>query len=117
MKITDKDNIYYGAFISWQNYWHAWGNIQSYSLLQVYKLTKDKELLNSALLEINNFYKYLVDTNFLNEFEVENENGNVSLVSKKQFSQIPIFFCTIHQLTRLTGYVGAIVNQLSWFSV
>ena len=32
MQIDDETNPNYGAFLSWQTYWHAWGNNQSYAL-------------------------------------------------------------------------------------
>ena len=34
MQKGDSDNYPYGAFMSWQNLWHAWGNNQAYALLK-----------------------------------------------------------------------------------
>jgi hypothetical protein len=45
-------------------------------------------MLQSAILEINSFYRYLVEGNFLNELELRNINDRVSLISVKQFPQI-----------------------------
>jgi hypothetical protein len=88
MQINDETSDQYGAFRSWRNNWHAWGNLQSYSLLKVYKQIKDEAMLQSAILEINSFYRYLVEGNFLNELELRNINDRVSLISVKQFPQI-----------------------------
>jgi hypothetical protein len=49
----------YGAFLSWENTWHGWGNSQSDALLKLYDITKDETYKNGALKELDNFYDYL----------------------------------------------------------
>ncbi len=43
MQINDSEFEFNGAFLSWQNTWHAWGNSQSYALLKAYQVLIDKK--------------------------------------------------------------------------
>jgi hypothetical protein len=38
MQVHQKDSLPNGAFLSWENLWHAYGNMQSYALLFMHKL-------------------------------------------------------------------------------
>src|SRR5688572_16507921 len=48
----------YGAFLSWENTWHAYGNLQSYALLNAADLLGDNKYLNAGLFEIDHFYSW-----------------------------------------------------------
>ena len=82
------DNYPYGAFLSWRNVWHAWGNTQSYSLLKSYEITKDEKYLHASLQEINGFYKYLNENKYFNEILFKNNNGLIEDVSISKYPQI-----------------------------
>lgn len=88
MQEGDKETFPYGAFMSWENLWHAYGNSQSYALLKAYRLTHDEKYKFAALNEINNFYPYLIKENFLNYFSIKKNNGEIVMDERKQFSQI-----------------------------
>jgi len=71
MQKGDADNYPYGAFMSWQNLWHAWGNSQSYALLRAGQKFNNQEYIDSALKEIDNFYPYLLINGFAEAFWIQ----------------------------------------------
>jgi hypothetical protein len=65
----------FGAFLSWQNLWHAWGNNQNY--------------IDSALKEIDNFYPYLLENGFAESFWIQkSKNNNFIEVKRNNYPQI-----------------------------
>lgn len=107
MQINDHTCEFDGAFLSWENTWHAWGNLQSYSLLKCYEITQNDELLNSALKELNTFYNYLMNNNYLNYFSVERKGVQIVVSEKEKFSQIaynirPMVFALL-EAYKITG--------------
>ena len=76
MQKGDADNYPYGAFMSWQNLWHAWGNSQSYALLKVGQKFNNQEYIDSALKEIDNFYPYLLKNGFAEAFWIQKTTEN-----------------------------------------
>lgn len=109
MQVNDVTNEFNGAFLSWENTWHAWGNLQSYSLLKCYEITQNDELLNAALKELDEFYPYLLENNFLNSFSVERKGEQIVVNEKEKFSQIaynirPMVFSLL-EAYKITGEV------------
>ncbi|MCL4548692.1 MAG: hypothetical protein M1495_09000 [Bacteroidetes bacterium] len=107
MQEGGRETFPYGAFMSWENLWHAYGNLQSYALLKAYSLTHDKKYKFAALSEINNFYPYLIKENFLNYFSIKKNDGKIVLDERKQFSQIaygirPMVFASL-EAAKVTG--------------
>lgn len=88
MQLKDTEFKYNGAFLSWQNLWHSWGNLQSYALLKCYPLLKNELILNAVLYELDNFYEFLIVNNYLNYFTVEKSNGKLSVIESERYSQI-----------------------------
>ncbi len=76
MQKGDAHNYPYGAFMSWQNLWHAWGNSQSYALLKVGQKFNNQEYIDSALKEIDNFYPYLLKNGFAEAFWIQKTAEN-----------------------------------------
>jgi len=60
----DSDFEFNGAYLSWQNTWHGWGNSQAYALLKAYQVLNDEKIKTSALSELNNFYERLIEKSF-----------------------------------------------------
>jgi hypothetical protein len=77
-----------GAFLSWENLWHAYGNNQSYALLKAYSVTSNLNYLNSALYEINVFYPRLISELYYSSFKVIKNGEIYSINEKKKYSQI-----------------------------
>ena len=88
MQQGDEQNFPHYAFLSWENTWHGWGNVQSYALLQAYSVIHDQYLLTAALHEIDHFYIYLYQHQYLSGFSLQNEGDKIKVISQQQFSQI-----------------------------
>ncbi len=77
------------TFLSWENYWHAWGNSQSYALLKAGKTIGDTSLIQAGLKELNGFYLQLLKNGFMNSFKViKNDKGNLQMVDVNSYDQI-----------------------------
>lgn len=84
MQAGDSVSFPYGAHLSWENTWHAWGSNQPEALLLAADAIKNQEYNQSAKLAVDHFYDYLIEKNYLNEFSViDNREENLS-----QFPQI-----------------------------
>ena len=89
MQKGDANNYPYGAFMSWQNLWHAWGNNQAYALLKAGQKFNNQTYIDSALKEIDNFYPYLLENGFAEAFWIQkNDEGNFSEVKRNSYPQI-----------------------------
>ncbi len=89
MQKGDSNNYPYGAFMSWENLWHAWGNNQAYALLKAGQKFDNQRYIESALKEIDNFYPYLLDNGFAEAFWIEkNQENNYSEVDRNKYPQI-----------------------------
>ena len=82
------DGMRWRAFLSWQNYWHAWGNTQAYALLKAGKALGHSPFLEAGLQEVKSFYPWVLDQGYLSEFRLTKENGKVMVRDIKQFPQI-----------------------------
>jgi hypothetical protein len=122
MQKGDSLKVPFYAFLSWQNVWHAYGNSQSYALLKASKILERADLKTAALNEINFFYDYLLDKNFLSSFAIEKDDDSFRLSKKNKFSQIaynfrPIIFACLEafELTRDSAYVFKSIEFTKWF--
>jgi len=111
----------YGAFLSWKNVWHGWGNSQAHALLLASALLPDKKLFEAARLEADHFYSYLAGKEYPQEF-VFHVPGSENKIEKKQFPQIAYGFrpmvmaaLTLFRQTREKKYAGAAARYASWF--
>ena len=122
MQIKDKDSEFNGAFLSWQNTWHGWGNSQSYALLKAYPILKDEQIKKSALYELDNFYDRLIKRNFLSYFKVKKQNHHMRTVETSQYSQIaynirPMVFALLeaYKITSDSAYAIKAGRVAQWF--
>ena len=93
--VTQKGNAAsfpYCAFMSWKNRWHAYGNLQAYAMLKTGQLLNRSDYIESALLEIDNFYPYLIEEKFPANFSLKKTSGKYELIEKHQFPQIAYGF-------------------------
>jgi hypothetical protein len=89
MQKGDANNYPYGAFMSWQNLWHAWGNNQAYALLKAGQRLNNQTYIDSALKEINNFYPYLLENGFAEAFWIQSADGKIfTEVKRNEYPQI-----------------------------
>ena len=123
MQIKDKESEFYGAFLSWENTWHGWGNSQSYALLKAFRILNDEKIKASALSELNNFYDLLISKNFLSYFKVRKHHRKIETMESSQFSQIaynirPMVFALLeaYNVTADSMYAIKAGRVAQWFT-
>ena len=111
----------YGAFLSWENTWHAYGNIQSYALLRAAEFLGENSCRDAALMEINHFYSRLLSNKLINSFEISKKNESIQVYNEKEFDQIaygisPMFFAALqaYTATRDNKYADMAGHFASW---
>jgi hypothetical protein len=112
----------YYAFLSWQNYWHAWGNSQSYALLNAGTAVKDTLMIRAGLNEIDYFYPYLIYSSHLSGFKLISNINAYDVIESQQFSQIAygispmIMACTeAYHITKNKKYEDMSFVLASWY--
>ena len=88
MQINDINCSYDGAFLSWQNSWHAYGNSQAYALLKSHQILKSNTILEAALKELDYFYPTLLKNNYISSLNVSMENEKIITEDENKYSQI-----------------------------
>ncbi len=118
----DENTHPFGAFLSWQNIWHAWGNIQSYALLLAGDYLGEQQFIDAALFEINHFYPYLLKENWISGFSLNEVEGTIEVINQKQYPQIaygvrPIVFACLqaYEITKIDKYAIQAGEMGSWF--
>jgi hypothetical protein len=122
MQKGNSSEIPYGAFLSWQNIWHAYGNGQSNALLKASKMLNRADLQAAAINEINFFYDYLLGADFLSSFKIEKAGNSFRFSEQNKFSQIaynfrPMIFACFEAfaLTGDSSYESKAVEISKWF--
>lgn len=113
----------FGAYLSWQNIWHAYGNNQAYAMLRAGQLLSKQEYINSALLEIENLYAFLKYEKYLSTISMRNLGPKYEVTGLSHFPQVPygfrpmIWACTeAYRITRKEQYLEEAVAIARWFS-
>ncbi|KQN74536.1 hypothetical protein [Sphingomonas sp. Leaf62] len=88
MQAGDARRFPHGAFLSWQNRWHAWGNAQAYALLRAGKLLGRADFTASALREVDHFYPWLLKTGMRSAFALQKDGQGFKAVEAERFPQI-----------------------------
>ncbi len=122
MQKGDADNYPYGMFLSWKNLWHAWGNSQAYALLLAGEQLDQPEYTRSALIEIDYFIPYLLNSGFSDSILIKRESDGFSEIKKTRFPQIPYgirpMVYAASEAFRVTGdqrYLALSARLKSWF--
>jgi hypothetical protein len=112
----------YYAFLSWQNYWHAWGNSQAYALLYAGRILDYPPFIEAALNEVRYFYPYCIEKGYLHEFRLVLEEHLV-IRDPKPFTQIaydisPMILAAVeaYRITGDTVYAQTAERLATWFS-
>lgn len=69
-QVKDSSSPFYGTHLSWRNCWHAWGNAQTEALAKAGRIFNNTTWIESAKLEADNFYPFLMSMNFLQGIEL-----------------------------------------------
>lgn len=122
MQQGDATHYPYGAFLSWENTWHAYGNDQAYALLKAGAFLNDPKYTAKALAEIDNFYPWLLQNGLKSSFVVVNNGSGVQLSSEQNFEQIaygirPMVFAAVeaYKLTGQDKYADIAGHLSAWF--
>ena len=122
MQQGDATHIPYGAFLSWENTWHAYGNDQAYSLLKTGIFLNDPVYTSAALSEVDNFYPWLLQNGLKASFVVANNGSGIQLSSVLSYDQIaygirPMVFAAIeaYKITTLAKYADEAGHLAAWF--
>lgn len=122
MQSDAKNDFSRGAFLSWKNIWHAYGNAQSDALLSIARVLYHKEIQSNALREVKDFYPFLIKKQYLNRFEVCKENDQWQVSKKIPYEQIaygirPIVFASIraYHLTGDSLFLQQAIDAAAWF--
>ena len=123
MQIEQPDSLHDGAFLSWENLWHAYANIQSYALLTAGEVLNDPHITAHALYEIDHFYPAFLQAGGLEHFYVRVENGKITRYDTKAYSQIaygrrPMIWASLkaYEITKDEKYLSLAKELGVWFS-
>ena len=123
MQVCDHTSETDGMFLSYKNFWHAYGNSQADALLAYFEVSGDSSAFRAALHEINSFYPFLIREGYLHALTLTRRNGRVAIEQKVRFEQIAydfrpaIWACLkAYRLTGQEKYAYRARKFLAWFS-
>jgi hypothetical protein len=122
MQQGDASHFPYGAFLSWENTWHAYGNDQAYALFKAGAFLNDPAYTAKAMAEVDNFYPWLLQNGMKSSFVVSATSGSVQLASEKSYEQIaygirPMVFAAVeaYKITGQDKYADLAGHLCAWF--
>ncbi len=126
LKATQKGGVKqfpFGAYLSWQNTWHAYGNNQAFAMLRAGQLLEREDYVESALLEIDNLYPYLKYEKYISYLSIRNLGPKYEVTGFSHFAQIaygfrPIIWACVeaYKVTRNEKYLDRALETAKWFS-
>lgn len=123
MQIEQPDSLHDGAFLSWENLWHAYANIQSYALLMTGDVLKDPHMISHAMYEIDHFYPGFLEAGGLEHFFVRVKDGKITRYDTKAYAQIaygrrPMIWAALkaYDYTKDEKYYSMAKELVTWFS-
>jgi hypothetical protein len=122
MQEPDTTVFPYGAFLSYQNTWHAYGNVQAYALMQAGNFLNNPQYNKAALAEVDNFYPWLLQNGYQSAFAISVSAGVVQTLSDTAYPQIaydiePMVFAAAeaYKETGQPGYADMAGHLAAWF--
>jgi hypothetical protein len=119
----DADTPPHYAFLSWQNYWHAWGNSQAHGLLYAGRILQHEPFIQAGLNEARHFYPYVLEKGFIHGFRLVKEGDSLIMQDYRQFPQIaydirPMVFASLEAFaaTGDTTFVDKARRLAAWLS-
>jgi hypothetical protein len=123
MQQTDTTQFPFGAFLSWENTWHAYGNVQAYALMLAGNFLRDAKYNKAALTEIGNFYPWLLQNGFQSSFSISSSSGVIHTLTQNAYAQIaygiePMVFAAAeaYKETGQAGYADMAGHLAAWLS-
>lgn len=122
MEQGDTASFPYGAFLSYQNTWHAYGNVQAYALMQAGNFLNNPQYNKVALAEVDNFYPWLLKNGFQSAFTINDSSGIIQIQSDTAYAQIaygiePMVFAAAeaYKETGQASYADMAGHLAAWF--
>lgn len=121
MQAGDALQYPYGSFLSWENTWHAYGNLQAYSLLKASAFLNDPQYKTKALAEIDNFYNWLLTNGYKSSFSISKTGSQYQNLTINNYDQIaygiePMVFAAAeaYEQTNLEKYADIAGHIAAW---
>jgi hypothetical protein len=113
----------HNSFLSWQNYWLAWGNSEAYALLVAGHAISDKAMILGAMNEVNHFYPYMIESGYLSSFKVIiDDNKKLQMKDLQSYPQIaygisPMILASVEawKITDEQKYLDLSLKLSTWF--
>ena len=122
MQRGNKNHFPYSCFLSWENVWHAYGCDQSFALMKAGIFLNDSNYIQKGMLEVNNFYPWLIEKGMMSSFSVRKNGNDFILRDDKQYPQIaygirPMIFAAseAYALTHEEKYADIAAQLYAWF--
>jgi hypothetical protein len=122
MQEPDTTSFPYGAFLSFQNTWHAYGNVQAYALMQAGNFLNDPQYNKVAMAEVDNFYPWLLINGYQSSFSISESSGVIQIQSDTAYPQIayniePMVFAAAeaYKETGQASYADMAGHLAAWF--
>ncbi len=123
MQVEEPDSLQDGAFLSWENLWHAYGNIQAYALMTTGEEIYDPHMISHGLYEVDHFYPSILKVGGLEHFWIQVKDGKLVHYDSKVFSQIaygrsPMILAALkaYDITKDEKYLTLAKELAAWFS-
>jgi hypothetical protein len=122
MQQGDATHFPYNAFLSWENTWHAYGNLQAYALMIAGDFLKNNQYKVLAMAEVDSFYPWLLQNGYKSTFAISDSAGDYQILSESSYDQIaygiePMVFAAA-EAYRETGqakYADMTGHLAAWF--
>ncbi|MFD1144834.1 hypothetical protein ACFQ4C_27135 [Larkinella insperata] len=112
----------YGAILSFENIWHAYGSDQAYALLRAGKALNKPVWTEVARREIDHFYPFLLNQGFMESFEGALKGSDIMANKISRFAQIaygvrPMVWAALeaYEQTRENRYLELSAQLAGWF--
>ena len=121
MQLGDAKTFPFGAFLSWQNNWHGWGNSQTQALATMAGFMPEEAIWQPAQKEADGFYRYWQAHGVLRQVEFARK-PELAIARADTFAQIayalrPMIVGCI-RLAEITGddrYAERAADLATWF--
>lgn len=122
MQQGDATHFPYNAFLSWENTWHSYGNLQAYALMVAGDFLKNNQYNVLAMAEVDSFYPWLLQNGYKSSFAISDSAGEYQILSESSYDQIaygiePMVFAAAeaYKKTGQAKYADMAGHLAAWF--
>ena len=122
MQVGDSTHYPYSCFLSWENTWHAYANIQAWALMKAGAFLNEQQYTDAGLAEVENFYPWILANGYKASFAVSKSNDMYSQMNQSSYEQIaygvsPMVFSAVeaYKITNDEKYADIAGHLAAWF--